>query len=121
MGASQLLALLAGTCAAAMLSPFAHAGEELFPETYMADTLPKGVFEAEQGVTYREGKSKGTYQLWQTRTELEYGLTDRWMIAGYLNAYSVEAENNNSKNSRVEIGRAVQQECRDRSRMPSSA
>ena len=98
---SKQLALLAGACTIATLSPLAHAGEELFPETYMADTLPKGVFEAEQGVTYREGKSKGTYQLWQTRTELEYGLTDRWMIAGYLNAYSVEAENNNSKNSRV--------------------
>lgn len=86
---------------AVSIAPLAHAGEELFPETYLADTLPKGVFEAEQGVTYREGKSEGTYRLWQTRSELEYGISDRWQIAGYINAYSVQAENDNSKASRV--------------------
>jgi hypothetical protein len=91
-----LAALLIASCASV-----AHAGEELFPETYLADTLPKGVFEAEQGVTYREGKSQGTYKLWQTRSELEYGITDRWQLAGYINAYSVEAQNDNSQASRV--------------------
>jgi hypothetical protein len=87
--------------AIAAFVPLAQAGEEIFPETYLADTLPKGVFEAEQGVTYREGKSEGTYKLWQTRSELEYGVSDRWQLAGYINAYSVEAQNDNSPASRI--------------------
>jgi hypothetical protein len=93
----QLLAVLA----LGSFAPLVHAGEELFPETYLADTLPKGVFEVEQGTTYREGKSEGTYQLWESRTEIEYGVTDKWLIAGYVNGYSVEAQNDNSAASRV--------------------
>jgi hypothetical protein len=93
----KLLAALA----IASFAPLARAGEEIFPETYLSDTLPKGVYEAEQGVTYREGKSEGTYKLWQTRSELEYGISDNWQLAGYINAYSVEAQNDNSQASRV--------------------
>ncbi len=81
----------------------AHATEQIFPETYLSETLPKGALEGEQWVTYREGKSQGTYGLVQTRTEVEYGITDRWLASLYVNAYSVKAHNNNSAASRVDF------------------
>lgn len=86
--------------AAVVFAPLAQAGEAIFPNTYLAETLPKGGLEGEQWLTYREGKSQGTYQLTESRTELEYGITDRWQISLYANAYSVKAENNNSQASR---------------------
>ncbi len=81
----------------------ADANDQIFPETYTADVLPKGGVEFEQWITYREGKSQGTYGLTQTRTEIEYGITDRWQASLYLNAYSVNAHNNNSEKSRVDF------------------
>lgn len=76
------------------------AGEAIFTHTYLAETLPKGGLEVEQWLTYRSKKSQGTYSLWQSRTEVEYGLTDRWTVSLYANAYRVTAENNNSIASR---------------------
>ena len=81
----------------------AVASEQIFPETYLSETLPKGAIEAEQWSTYREGKSQGTYALWQTRTEIEYGITDRWLASIYVNSYSVKAHNDNSAASRVDF------------------
>lgn len=80
----------------------ARASEQLFPETYLSETLPKGGLEGEESVTYRDGKSQGIYNLLQTRTEAEYGVTDRWMASLYVNTYSVKAYNNNSDASRVD-------------------
>lgn len=77
-----------------------QAGEALFTHTYLAETLPKGAMEVEQWITQRSDKSQGTYELTQYRTEFEYGVTDYWTLAFYANAYSVEAENNNSTASR---------------------
>jgi hypothetical protein len=81
----------------------AHASEQIFPETYLSETLPQGAIEGEQWVTYREGKSQGTYGLFQTRTEIEYGVTSRWLTSLYINTYSVTAHNNNSDKSRVDF------------------
>ncbi len=89
---------------AALLSTLAlssaHAGDAIFTHTYLAETLPQGAKEVEQWVTYRTKRSQGTYNLAQTRTEFEYGVTDRWTVALYANAYSVVAQNNNSIASR---------------------
>lgn len=92
---------LAATAASAAFC--VHASEQIFPETYLSETLPKGALEGEQWVTYREGKSQGTYALTQTRTEVEYGITDRWLASLYINAYSVMAHDNNSDKSRVDF------------------
>lgn len=86
-------ALLALACAA-------HASDQVFTHTYLSETNPAGTFELEQQSTLRTKKSEGTYRLWQSRTELEYGITDRWQASFYVNAYSVTAENNNSIASR---------------------
>jgi hypothetical protein len=80
--------------------PAAQAGDAIFTHTYLAETLPEGAKEVEQWVTYREKTSQGLYRLWQTRTEFEYGLTKRWTVSLYANAYSVTAQNNNSVISR---------------------
>ena len=78
----------------------AQAGEQIFGFSYLTETLPAKALEFEQTTTLKTKKSQGTYRLWQSRTEIEYGITDRWSAALYLNNYSVVAENNNSTASR---------------------
>jgi hypothetical protein len=92
--------VLLGVAVAAAFAVPASATEQIFPETYLSETMPKGALEVEQTTTYREGKSQGTYALWQNRTEIEYGITDRWLASIYINQYSVKAHNDNSDASR---------------------
>ncbi|CAN5501393.1 hypothetical protein BH09PSE5_BH09PSE5_39380 [soil metagenome] len=80
----------------------AGAAEQVFTHTYLTETLPAGGKEIEQWVTMSEKKSQGLYKLWQTRTEFEYGITDRWQVSIYANAYKVTAQNNNSNASRAD-------------------
>ena len=67
----------------------AVADERFFGYTYEADVLPKGKWEFEQWITYRQGYPKGDRQfsnhLWDFREEMEYGITDRLSAALYLN------------------------------------
>ncbi len=103
MHMKRLLTCATFAAAGALAARHSTASEQIFPETYLSEVLPKGALEAEQWVTYREGKSQGTYKLGQTRTELEYGITDRWLASIYVNAYSVKAANDNSEKSRVDF------------------
>lgn len=91
---------LAAAAALSLGAQAAHAGEAIFTHTYLAETLPKGAMEVEQWVTFREKRSQGSYRLTQTRTEFEYGMSERWTLALYANAYAVTAQNNNSTASR---------------------
>lgn len=87
--------------ACALAAPFAaHASDQVFTHTYLAETSPAGSKELEQQTTYRDKKSQGLYRLWQSRTEFEYGINDRWQVSLYANAYNVTAQNNNSTASR---------------------
>jgi hypothetical protein len=79
----------------------AHADDNMFTHTMLAEGLPKGASEVEQRVTYSTSKSRGTYELWESRTEFEYGATDRLKVALVVNLYDVVAQNNNSVKSRV--------------------
>lgn len=74
----------------------AHAGEGSFGWIYSLDLQPKGTLEFEQRLQYNRGQAQGKYNLWQARTELEYGLTDDIQIAGYLNTSYAEANQNNA-------------------------
>jgi hypothetical protein len=61
-----------------------------FTYTYEPETQPQGVAEFEQWVTLNAGRSsavgeKDFYQ-WVIREEFEYGVTDNYQIALYLNA-----------------------------------
>lgn len=74
------LVLLAGT---------ARADHRRFTYTYEPETEPKGDWEYEQEVTLRairnDAVGQSDYQQWVFRHELEYGVTDRYTTAIYLN------------------------------------
>jgi hypothetical protein len=74
----------------------ATAGESPFGYIYTTDTHPRGTLELEQWATFRRGKLHGDYLLGQYRTELEYGVTDRFQASLYWNAYSVNANANDA-------------------------
>lgn len=73
-----------------ILAP-SFAGESPFGFIYTTDTQPKGTYEIEQWATLRRGKQQGNYDLWQHRTELEYGVTNNFQASVYLNSYNVNA------------------------------
>ena len=66
-------ALLSG-----MLCMEASADEGLFGYVKGAEPLPKGAWDFEQWVTVRSDKGEGHYTAWDTKTEVEYGVTDRF-------------------------------------------
>ena len=79
--------LLGLLCAALPLATSAH--ERFFTYTYEPETMPKGAWEFEQWVTLRAGRNKAVgkedfYRL-QFREEIEYGVTDNYTAALYLN------------------------------------
>ncbi len=73
----------------------AKAGEPLFAYLYTTDLLPAGHFETEQWITDREGQANGYFHHFDMRTELEYGVSDNFQIAGYVN-YMYADESGNS-------------------------
>ncbi len=77
--------ILAACAMAAALPGQATADEPLFGYVYTTDVLPKGQEEIEQWATLREGRSEGDFHVWQARTEVSYGLTDRFQVSAYLN------------------------------------
>src|SRR3954469_8857362 len=80
--------------AAALFAGAAAAGESPFGYVYTTDTHPRGTREVEQWLTQRYRQSQGDYDLWQGRTEFEYGVTDRLQTSLYLNYASVSALRN---------------------------
>jgi uncharacterized protein DUF6662 len=75
-------------CAA---TPRSHG--DLFAWTYTTDLEEKGEFEFEQWLTARWGKEHGNYSVIDLREEVEYGLTDNFQIALYLNHRYTYANN----------------------------
>jgi hypothetical protein len=66
------------------------ADENLFGYVRGAETLPKGTWEIDQTLTHREDKGTGDYSAWDSKTEIEYGVTDRLTAAGYLKMMSID-------------------------------
>lgn len=60
------------------LSQSAYSDEGLFGYVKGAEPLPKGALDFEQWFTWRGGKDLGSYNALDTKTELEYGITDRF-------------------------------------------
>jgi hypothetical protein len=63
----------------------ARADENLFGYVYGSDTLPKGKWEIYEWMTARVDKGVGDYLGMDFKTELEYGITDRFQASLYLN------------------------------------
>jgi hypothetical protein len=75
-----------------MISLFAievFADERRFTYVYEPETLPEGALEFENWVTLRSQRSKNVgkdnFNRWELRQELEYGVTDNYTLALYLN------------------------------------
>jgi len=69
-----------------------HADENLFGYIRGAETLPKGAMEFDQTFTYRDDKGIGTYHAWDSRSEIEYGVTDRFTFSGYLKSQAIDTQ-----------------------------
>jgi hypothetical protein len=80
---------------ALLIATPAFADEALFGYLYTTETLPKGVFEYEQWATANYRQSQGTYLGLPLRSEIEYGVTDNFQAALYLNYSYVRAFANN--------------------------
>src|SRR2546426_5119369 len=67
----------------------ASATERFFTYTYEPETMPQGLWEYEQWVTLRavrnETVGQENFNRWELRHELEYGVTDNYTLALYLN------------------------------------
>ena len=87
MGLRHTLAItaFAGIVATSMAARPAHAGEALFGYLYTTEVMPAGAIEVEQWVTDKIGQENGHFNELQLRTEIEFGVTDRFQVAGYLN------------------------------------
>lgn len=73
----------------------ALAGEGAFGWLYTLDLQPKGTWEIEQKLDLNTGQAPGgRYNLWKSKTGLEYGVTNDFQLTGYVNAYSVNASKN---------------------------
>lgn len=83
-------------CALALAACFAQAqaGEGSFGWIYTLDLQPKGTWEFEQKLQYNRGQAGGKYDLWQARTEVEYGVNENFQLAGYLNTSYTNAYRN---------------------------
>jgi hypothetical protein len=70
----------------------ATATERYFTYTYEPETMPQGALEYEQWITLRSGRNQAVgqknYAKWELREELEYGVTDNYTVALYLNQSS---------------------------------
>lgn len=77
--------LLVGVLGASL----ALADERRFTYTYEPETQPKGVAEFEQWITLRTQRTQRVgqenFNKWRLREEFEYGVTDRYSLALYLN------------------------------------
>lgn len=84
----------AAALAAVFAACNAYAGEGTFGWIYTLDLQPKGTWEFEQRLQYNRGQAGGEYEFWQGRTELEYGVSENFQLAGYLNTSYTNAYRN---------------------------
>jgi hypothetical protein len=84
---------LAATLAIAVHDLPARADESLLDYLVGVETQPRGSWEVNQWATRRDGKGTGHYRATDYRTELEYGFTDRFAGALYVNAQGMDTRN----------------------------
>ena len=68
-----------------------RARSDLFVDLYDRPLAPKGHGEFEQWITTRWEKEHGSYSVVDFREEFEYGVTDNFQLAIYLNHHYVHA------------------------------
>lgn len=80
--------------AALFASSASMAGEGAFGWVYSLDLQPKGTMEFEQKFDVTHGQAVGDYSFGLFRSELEYGVTNDFQVAGYINAATIRAHDN---------------------------
>lgn len=70
-----------------------RADENLFGYLKGAETLPKGSWEIYQFLTSRSDKGKGRYQAYDSKTEIEYGVTDRFTLGFSFKMQATQIDN----------------------------
>ena len=99
--------ILIAVVAAGLSLTQVKADEKRFTYSYEPETLPEGGMEFEQWITLRTQRTKGgdvkqqNYNKWELREELEYGVTDRYSVALYLNTLA-ESFRDFSQNPRTD-------------------
>jgi hypothetical protein len=84
---NRSLAILA--IAGSLHSTSSFADENLFGYVKGAEVLPKDAVEIYQVVTQRSDKGTGHYTAYNTTTELEYGVSDRFTVAGEIKGQAI--------------------------------
>lgn len=69
---------------------YALADENLLGYIRGAESLPESSLELYQVTTARNDKGKGTYKALDSETELEYGVSDKFSVAGSFSMQSVD-------------------------------
>lgn len=82
----HLLVLAIASCGFSVNS---IADENLFGYVKGSEVLPKDAMEIYQVVTQRSDKGTGHYTAYNTTTELEYGVSDRFTVAGELKGQKI--------------------------------
>lgn len=72
-----------------VLASTAYADENLFGYVRGAEVLPKGSAEYYQWFTHRSDKGAGHYRALDTKSEIEYGVTDRFQVSAEVNGMSL--------------------------------
>src|SRR4051794_22331397 len=72
-----------------LIAANARADYRLFTYTYEPEVEPAGDLEYEQSITLRGGRNstvgQDSYNRWQFRHEIEYGVTEKYTASLYLN------------------------------------
>ncbi len=89
---------------AAFVPNLVHAGEGSFGWIYTLDLQPKGTLEFEQRIQYNRAQAQNKYDFWQGRSELEYGVSENFQLAGYINYSYVNAYRNYRPNDEFPHG-----------------
>jgi hypothetical protein len=75
---------------ASLFSVCSFAEENIFGYVKGAEVLPKGEIEFFQIITQRSDKGTGHYVAYNTTTELEYGVSDRFTLSGELKGQQID-------------------------------
>jgi hypothetical protein len=81
--------LIALATVGSLLSVNSYADENLFGYVKGSEVLPKDAIEVYQIVTQRSDKGTGHYSAYNTTTEFEYGVSDRFTVAAELKGQKI--------------------------------
>lgn len=80
-----------------------QAGEGAFGWIYSLDLQPKGTWEFEQRLQRNKDQASGNYDVWTSRSALEYGLTDNLQLGAYVHNYYANINQNYTNPEACEV------------------